>query len=43
MCRISIAQTIRYSITSESFFRRLGIMDLDSHYHNRVATLHACP
>ena len=36
MCRISIAHTIRHSITSESLFRRLGIMDLDSYYHNRV-------
>ena len=36
MCRISIAHTIRHRITSESLFRRLGIMDLDSYYHNRV-------
>jgi hypothetical protein len=36
MCRISIAHTIRHSITSESLFRRLGILDLDSYYHNRV-------
>ena len=36
MCRISIAHTIRHRITTESLFRRLGIMDLDSYYHNRI-------
>ena len=36
MYRISIAHTIRHSTTSESLFRSLGIMNLDSHYHNRV-------
>ena len=36
ICRISIAQTIRHRITTESIFRRLGITDLDSYYHNRV-------
>ena len=36
MCRISIAHTIRHHITTEGLFRRLGIMDLDSYYHNRV-------
>jgi hypothetical protein len=33
---ISIAQSIRHSITTESLFRRLSILDLDSYYHNRV-------
>ena len=36
MCRISIAHTIRHSITSERLFRSLGILDLDSYYYNRV-------
>ena len=36
MCRISIAHTIRHNITPESLFRRLIIMNLDSHYHNWV-------
>ena len=36
MCRITIAHNIRRSITSESLFRRLAIMDLDSHYYNWV-------
>jgi hypothetical protein len=31
ICRISIAHTIRNSITSESLIRRLGILDLDSY------------
>jgi hypothetical protein len=32
----SASPTIHHSITSESLFRRLGIFDLDSYYHNRV-------
>jgi len=36
MCRISIASIIRHSITFEYLFRRFGIFDLDSYYHNRV-------
>ena len=36
MCRISIAHTIRRSITSGSLLRRLGIMDLGSYYRNWV-------
>jgi hypothetical protein len=36
MCRISIAHTIRHSITFESLFHLLRILDLDSYYHYRV-------
>jgi hypothetical protein len=36
MPRINIADTNRHSITSESLFRRLSILDLGSNYHNRV-------
>jgi hypothetical protein len=36
MCRISIAHTIRQSITSESLFCRLGILDLGIYYLNQV-------
>jgi hypothetical protein len=35
MFRISIAHTINHSITSESNFSHLGILDLDSYYRNR--------
>ena len=47
MCRINISHTIRHRITTESLFRRLGIMDLDSYYHTEssvvLATSRACP
>jgi hypothetical protein len=36
MRRISIAHTICHSIASEHLFRRLGMIDLDSYYHNPV-------
>ena len=35
MCRVNLHHTFRHHITSASLFRRLGILDIDSHFHNR--------
>jgi hypothetical protein len=36
LCRISIAHTIRHSITLEGLFNRLSILDPGSYYHSRI-------
>ena len=36
MCRVDLHHTFRHHITSASLFRRLGILDIDSYFHNRI-------
>jgi len=36
MCRVNLHHTFRHHITSASLFRRLGILDIDSYFHNRI-------
>ena len=36
MCRVNLHHTFRNHITSASLFRRMGILDIDSYFHNRV-------
>jgi len=36
MFRVNLLHTFRHHITSASLFRRLGILDIDSYFHNRV-------
>ena len=36
MCRVNLHHTFRHHITSASRFRRLGILDIDSYFHNRI-------
>jgi len=36
MCRVNLHQTFRHHITSTSLFRRLGILDIDSYFHNWI-------
>ena len=36
MCRVNLHDTLRHHITSASLFRRLGILDIGSYFHNRI-------
>jgi len=36
MCHVNLHHTFRHHITSASRFRRLGILDIDSYFHNRI-------
>ena len=36
MCRVNLHHTFRHHITSASLFRRLGILNIDSYFHNRI-------
>jgi len=36
MCRVNLHHTFRHHITSASLFRRLGILDTDSCFHDRI-------
>ena len=36
ICRVSLRHTFRHHITSASLIRRLGILDIDSYFHNRI-------
>ena len=36
MCRVNLHHTFRHHITSASLFCRLGILDIDSYFHNRI-------
>ena len=36
MCRVNLRHTFRRHITSASLFRRLGIPDIGSYFHNRI-------
>jgi hypothetical protein len=36
MCRVNLHYTFRHRITSTSPFRRLGILDIGSHFHSRI-------
>ena len=36
MCRVNLHNTFRHHITSASLFLRLGILDIDSYFHNRI-------
>jgi hypothetical protein len=33
---VNLHHTFRHHITSASLFRRLGILDIDSYFHNRI-------
>ena len=35
MCRVNLHHTFRHHITSNSLFRRLGLLDIDSYFCNR--------
>jgi len=35
MCRVDLHHTFRHHIVPDSLFRRLGLLDIDSYYHNR--------
>ena len=36
LCRVNLHHTFHLLITSASLFRRLGILDIDSYFHNRI-------
>ena len=36
MCRVNLYHTFRHHITSASLFRRLGILNIGSYFHNRI-------
>ena len=36
MCRVNLHHTFRHHITSASLFGRLGILDIDSYFRNRI-------
>ena len=36
MCRVNLHHTLCHHITSASRFRRLGILDIGSYFHNRI-------
>ena len=36
ICRVNLHHTFRHHITSSSLFRRLGILDIGSYFHNRI-------
>jgi len=36
MCRVNLIHTFCYYITPASLFRRLGILDIDSYFHNQI-------
>ena len=36
MCRVNLHHNFRHHITTSSLFRRLNLLDIDSHYHNRL-------
>ena len=36
MCRVNLHHSFRHHITSASFFRRLGILNIDNYFHNRI-------
>ena len=36
MCHVNLLHTFRHHITSASLFRRLGILDIDSYFHDRI-------
>ena len=36
VCRVNLHYTFRHHIASASLFRRLGILDITSYFHNRI-------
>ena len=36
MCSVNLIHTFRHHITPASPFRRLGILDIDSYFHNQI-------
>jgi len=36
MCRVNLHHTFRHHITSDSLFRRLGLLDIDSYFYSRI-------
>jgi len=39
MCRVNLHHDFRHHTTSASLFRRLGILNIDNYFHNRILFL----